>query len=138
MDIQAIATAKAGFDKAISVVEMDASKYPATVHRQVTDEIDRLKPKVEAESSQPRMIWIWWSQLVPGLLLDHKPISRDAVRELGAEAYRELVFLESALAEWLAANLGQFMDRPKGYKDALQSAKKYLSEIQTQYRAATA
>ena len=126
------------YRSATTVAEMDGSKYPAIVHRQVTDEIDRLKPKVEAESSQPRMIWIWWSQLVPGLLLDHKPINRDAVRELGAEAYQELVFLESALAEWLAANLGQFMDRPKGYKDALKAARAHLSEIQTQYRAATA
>lgn len=128
MDIQANPTAKAGFDKAVSVVEMDASKYPAIVHRQVTDEIDRLKPKVEAESSKPEMIWVWWAQLVPNLFIKHKPITRDAVRDLGPDAYRQLVYLEASLAAWLAENLDRYLVKPKGYKDCLQAARKHLEE----------
>lgn len=123
--------------KAVTVAELDSSKYPAIVHRRLTDEVDRLKPKVEAESSQPGRIWIWWAQLVPGLLVGHKPISRDAVRDMGPGPYREFVYLESCLAVWLTGNLDRYMSQPKGYKTCLKDARSHLAEKLAQIRAAT-
>ncbi len=77
-----VETALDAYQKAVTVSDIDASKYPIIIHRKLTDEVDRLKPKVETESSQPGRIWIWWSQLAASLVLGgKKPISKDAVRE---------------------------------------------------------
>lgn len=125
------------YERAVTVAAMDETGYPAVVHRRLTDQIDKLRPKVEAESTQAHRIWIWWAQLATGLVLGgKKPITKAAVLEKGADAYRELVYLEACAAEFVAANLERYLAVHKGYKNLLRATRAYLADKLTGYRAA--